>query len=84
MFGIREDILTDRYPGKTIDDFPWEKYQKYKLAELKELPWPKTDPYKEGSATECPSGIPDNMTVEYWFRKNDVENHPNGQGLLYP
>lgn len=84
MFGIRKDVLADRYPGKTIDDFPWEKYQQYKLAEVKELPWPKTDPYKEGSSTECPSGIPKNLTVEYWFRKNDVENHPNAKDYFTP
>lgn len=84
MFGIRGDIMKNDYPGKSIEDFPWEKYQKYKLSEIKELPWPNTDPYKEGGFLECPSGIPENMTVEYWFKKNDVENHPNAKDYFTP
>jgi DNA (cytosine-5)-methyltransferase 1 len=33
---------------------------------------------------ECPDGIPESMTVEYWFRKNDVENHPNAKDFFTP
>jgi DNA (cytosine-5)-methyltransferase 1 len=84
MFGIHEDVLASRYPGKAIEDFPWGKYQTHKLEEIKEMPWPKTDPYEEGSETECPDGIPENMTVEYWFRKNDVEHHPNATDYFTP
>jgi DNA (cytosine-5)-methyltransferase 1 len=84
MFGIRNDVFAARYPGKSIDDFPWKKYQKYNLSEIKDLPWPKTSPYKEGSVVECPDGIPESMTVEYWFRKNDVENHPNAKDFFTP
>ena len=84
MFGIHEDVLANNYPGKTIDAFPWEKYQTHKLGELKELPWPKTTSCKEGSKTKCPDGIPEEMTVEYWFRKNDVEHHPNADDYFTP
>jgi DNA (cytosine-5)-methyltransferase 1 len=84
MFGIRKEVFKVRYPGKSIDDFPWKKYQKYNLSEIKDLPWPKTSPYKEGSVVECPDGIPESMTVEYWFRKNDVENHPNAKDFFTP
>lgn len=52
MFGIQQDVLKNNYPGKTIDDFPWEKYQKYNLSEIKELPWPRTNPYMENSTSE--------------------------------
>ena len=84
MFGIHKDVLASRFPGKAIKDFPWGKYQTHKLEEIKEMPWPKTDPYEEGSETECPDGIPENMTVEYWFRKNDVEHHPNTNDYFTP
>lgn len=84
MFGIRADVFKARYAGRVIDDFPWSKYQTCKLNEIKELPWPKTEPYKEGSKIECPKGIPEKMTVEYWFRKNDVENHPNANDYFTP
>ena len=47
MFGIQKDVLSALYPDKAIDDFPWAKYQKHKLSEIKELPWPSTDSYVE-------------------------------------
>lgn len=84
MFGIQQDVLLHDFPGKSIDDFPWEKYQKHKLSEIKELPWPRTNPYEENSVTECPEGVPESMTVEYWFHKNDVENHPNANDFFTP
>ena len=84
MFGIRGDIFKSKYPGRNIGDFPWEKYQTHKLEDIKKLPWPETEPYKEESITECPDGILKNMTVEYWFCKNDVEHHPNADDYFKP
>lgn len=84
MFGIRADVFEMRYPGKSIGDFPWSKYQTQKLDEIKELPWPGTTPYKENGVIPCPAGIPENMTVEYWFRKNDVDHHPNAGDYFTP
>ncbi len=84
MFGIRNDILSTRYPKKCISDFPWKKYQKYCLDEIKALPWPQTTPYHEDSVTCCPVGVPEEMTVEFWFRKNDVYNHPNANDFFTP
>lgn len=84
MFGIHKDVLTDKLPRKTIDDFPWGKYQTHKLDEVKKMPWPKTSPYEENSKKLCPDGIPKEMTVEYWFQKNDVEHHPNSDDYFTP
>lgn len=33
---------------------------------------------------ECPTDIPRELTVQYWFEKNDVENHPNGKECFVP
>lgn len=84
MFGIDKDVLTGKLPKKTIEDFPWGKYQTHKLDEVKKLPWPKTSPYEENSEKLCPDGIPKEMTVEYWFQKNDVEHHPNSEDYFTP
>ena len=34
--------------------------------------------------TECPDGIPKELTVQYWFEKNDVEHHPNSDDYFTP
>lgn len=84
MFGVRREVLADKYQEKKIESFPWEKHQRYKLSEIKEMPWPRTDPYVENSETICPASIPQDMTVEYWFRKNEVEKHQNANDFFTP
>lgn len=80
MFGIRSILLKNR----TLDSFPWEKYQVYTLEEIKNMPWSDTASFVKDSSTLCPNNIPRELTVQYWFDKNDVENHPNGQDYFTP
>lgn len=40
-------------------------------------PWPIESSFAIDSVTPCPEGIPKELTVEYWFRRNNVSNHPN-------
>ena len=78
LFGIRKDHTAD------ISSFPWDRYIKYSLDEIKTMPWPTAEPFENESQTECPAGIPEELTVQYWFRKNDVEHHPNGKDNFIP
>lgn len=80
MFGIRSELLV----GKTLEAFPWKKYQVYTLDEVKNISWPGTDHFVKDSKSVCPNGIPKALTVQYWFEKNDVENHPNGNDYFTP
>lgn len=86
MFGLLKEANEEYYGGKlNVDqDFPWEKFKSYDLDKVKSLPWPKTEPYHENSVTQCPPGIPKELTVEYWFEKNDVTNHPNANDFFKP
>ena len=85
LFGIQEKYLMG-LDGKasSIDDFPWLKYQKYSCDDVKKMPWPETAEFAENSVTCCPNNVPEHMTVEHWFRKNDVENHSNSQDFFTP
>jgi len=65
-------------------DFPWERYKLYSLEDVKAFPWPKTSPYLEGVVTERPADIPAELTVQYWWEKNDVLNHPNANMYFQP
>lgn len=85
LFGIKKSLLdASRIDSNTILDFPWEKYQRYKLDDVKALKWPTKDVFVNGGDRECPTGIPKELTVQYWFDKNDVEHHPNAKQYFTP
>jgi DNA (cytosine-5)-methyltransferase 1 len=64
--------------------FPWERYIIYPRSKVFACPWNKTSPFKENSVMSCPQGIYEDLTVEYWFQKNNVSNHPNSQHHFKP
>lgn len=86
LIGIQQCKLKNAaaYKNSEITDFPWQKYILYPLAEVKQKPWPRTNPFFENGVLPAPSGIIPELTVEHWFRKNDVENHPNGHDFFVP
>lgn len=82
LFGIQSCVCKDK--KLNIDNFNWDKHIHYSLDDIKRLPWPSTQPFLANSVTDCPTGLPEELTVEYWFRKNDVENHPNANEAFVP
>lgn len=70
--------------GTELLDFPWDKYKSYKLDDIKSRPWPAVSPYNENSILPAPNGIIKELTVEYWWEKNDVEHHPNAKMFFKP
>ena len=82
LFGV-DATLADAL-GDPAAVFDWKKYMKYDLGELKAISWPTTDKFVKDSRTECPAGIPKELTVQYWFDKNDVEHHPNSKDCFVP
>lgn len=64
--------------------FPWNNYILYPQEKVFAYPWRKTDPFQENSLFPCPDDIPEELTVEYWFRKNNVLNHPNAKDYFQP
>ena len=86
LIGIQRNKLKNAaaYKNAEITDFPWQKHILYPLAEVKQKPWPKTNIFSEGSILPVPPDIIQELTVEHWFRKNDVERHPNGNDFFVP
>jgi DNA (cytosine-5)-methyltransferase 1 len=82
LFGVSSRILDNA--GLEIRDFAWDKYMKYSIQEIKAISWPKAEPFQAGSSTICPEGIPEDLTAQYWFDRNDVENHPNSTDHFTP
>ncbi|QLE50962.1 DNA cytosine methyltransferase [Nostoc sp. C057] len=72
-----EKLLTEK-------SFPWENHILYPKKEVFTYPWQKCDPFQENSIMLCPEDIPQELTVEYWFRKNNVLKHPNTENCFKP
>ena len=87
ILGVRQNIA-DRLNLKTdngcLADFPWEVHKKYKLEEIQNIQWPDKTPYNEGVETEMPKEIIEELTVEHWWKKNDVMHHPNEDMFFKP
>ena len=49
----------------------------YSIDEINQISWPITTPFVENSILEKPDDIIEPLTIEYWFKRNDVLNHPN-------
>lgn len=81
LFGISSELIKQGYD---ISDFNWKKHCVYSLDEIKNMPWPSTNPFVEDSKLPCPDGIIKELTVQYWFDKNDVTNHPNSTDCFIP
>lgn len=67
-----------------LDIFPWHKQVIYPKNKIFSYSWPTTNLFQEDSIISCPEHIPQELTVEYWFQKNDVLNHPNAQHFFKP
>lgn len=82
LFGISKKLFPQG--ERLISAFPWNKYICYSLENIKKIQWPITNKFVENSERECPHNIPKELTVQYWFDKNDVEHHPNGNDCFTP
>ena len=82
LFGVQKDVLGQK--GLDLKEFKWEKFMRYRLDDVKALDWPKAEPFECNSRKECPPDIPQELTAEYWFEKNDVEHHPNAKDSFVP
>lgn len=86
LIGFRKDIadkLQLPYKDNMLLDFDWNKNKPYSRDVLN-LDWPKKSPYHEDTPTTTPDGIVPELTVQYWWEKNDVLNHPNASMYFQP
>jgi len=75
--------LSLKTSDKELSDFNWEN-KKYELVDILNKQWPKTTPFSENPEMISPNGIIKELTVQYWFDKNDVEHHPNSNQYFVP
>lgn len=88
LIGFRRNVLRDfglRLNGSTtLKSFAWETNILYPQNEIMAMNWPTQEQFIENSTKQCPDNIIEKLTVDYWFRKNDVTNHPNSKHHFKP
>jgi DNA (cytosine-5)-methyltransferase 1 len=89
LIGFRKEILIDigiALDGMNIPSgvFPWERYIVYPRSKVFSCGWNIKEPFQEDSVLECPQNIYEELTVEHWFKQNDVNNHPNAEHHFKP
>lgn len=55
----------------------------YSKEDIERANWPSESKFQEGSMMNCPKGVIKQLTVEYWFRKNNVYLHPNCNDIFH-
>lgn len=86
LIGVKNTLCKgrlDKTSGRIID-FPWHKFIRYSMDEIRAINWPTTDPFAEDIARDIPQGVPCELTVQDWFIRNDVEHHPNANDYFIP
>lgn len=81
LIGIRKNDESEAVHA-AISRFPWERYAKYSSESLQSISWPQLTRFGEGSTK--PSNVPEELTVEHWFKLNRVDEHPNSQHFFKP
>ena len=85
LFGIRSQVLGDKRKCQVFDaEFPWVSYSQYSLEQIKAIHWPDMDDFHENGKISLPKDIIEELTVEYWFDKNKVNEHPNANSFFIP
>lgn len=89
LFGILDKHLNslgyDLKDNQNLDGvFPWEQHIKFSREKISNIPFPGQDEFVEYGQTVKPEGIPEELTVQYWFDKNKVDSHPNTDMYFTP
>lgn len=85
MIGIKVRNQEDKDKLKDIvKNFNWGIREYNVLEMIRNIDWPDTDPFMENSVTQPPQDIIRELTIQYWFDNNDVENHPNSVNFFRP
>ncbi len=88
LIGVKRNIA-EQYKLHVVDDklanFPWDKYKLYSKEYIYSCAWPTQTPYLgEDKNYPQPDGIIKELTIDYWWKKNEVNNHPNQNMYFRP
>jgi DNA (cytosine-5)-methyltransferase 1 len=79
LFGIKKKLIKAKC---SINDFDWNKHKTYNKENVFRMNWPIKNRFQE--AIPIPKNIISELTVSYWFEKNDVGSHYNTGDQFVP
>ena len=78
----RERIILLKKKNKSLTKiFNWSG-RLYPDSSAFEHNWPTTNEFVENSTLAMPESLPEELTVDYWFRKNKVSEHVNAKHVF--
>jgi len=80
LIGFRSTVVL----GRGAIEFPWQSNSKYPDGAAFKFSWDTTNPFVEDSVLSRPENIAEDLTVEYWFKKNRVSEHVNSEHYFQP
>lgn len=88
LLGFKRDALTKlgmKLNGSPfLKSFNWNSKTIHTTEDIFSMKWPSLEPFKEDDIKPIPNEIFKKLTVQYWFEKNDVNNHPNSKHFFKP
>ena len=86
LVGVKRTLCKGHFNRGTneLRDFPWQEFIRFPMDSVAKVKWPGVDGFIEEGKREMPKGVIKELTVQHWFEKNDVENHPNARDFFVP
>ena len=88
LLGFKRNVLLEMgmelNGSPFLKSFDWNVQTIYNSKDVLSKEWPKQETYVEDGLKPMPKGIEKKLTVQYWFDKNDVMNHPNSKHYFQP
>ena len=85
LFGIRRNLLKkSSYKEGQLLNFSWDKYARYKIADIKKMSWPDVDDFNDDGQLANDYDVPEDLTLQHWFERNEVDTHPNATAYFKP
>ena len=82
LIGVHQRVLRSVRKDQELNDFLWLEPGQLSIDTIKAMPWPTRSPF--GDTPVCPENILVEQTADYWFKKNQVTQHPNGDEFFTP
>lgn len=80
VIGIQKTIFKNQVDTLSFD---WKRHSLFETEDILSRKWPTTNSFAvDGTLSFSTRGLPQKLTVEYWFQKNDVLHHANGNDIF--